>query len=58
MRIENLVLAIKAAQYSVMEQTFKTPPQTFGDFEKKLGFWGGLNSVLNMIEEEKAKDAD
>lgn len=58
MRIESLVIAIKAAQFSAMEQTFKTPPQSFEDFKQRLGFYSGLNSVLNMIEEERSKDGD
>ncbi len=58
MRIENILLALKAKQYSVMEDTFKKPPQTFDDFKKCLGRYLGISECINFIEEERKKDED
>lgn len=58
MRVEDLILQIKAAQYSIMENTFKMPPQDLGDFKTAVGFYRGLTSVLSLIEDEKRKKDD
>jgi hypothetical protein len=56
MRIENLILSIKAKQFSVMEGCFKTPPQDYEAFIKQLGIWMGLNECLAIIEDARKKE--
>ncbi len=58
MRIEELILSIRAKQYSVMETCFKTPPQDYVAFAKQLGIWMGLNECLTIIEDARKKDED
>jgi len=53
MRIENVILALKASQYTIMESAFKTPPQNYEAFKERLGMWNGINEALRVIEAEK-----
>jgi hypothetical protein len=58
MRIEELILNIKAHQFIVMESCFKTPPQSYEAFIKQLGIWMGHNECLAIIEDARKKDED
>jgi hypothetical protein len=58
MRIEDLIVSIKARQFSVMEGCFKTPPQDHEAFIRQLGIWIGLNECLAIIEDARKKDRD
>lgn len=58
MRIESLILEIKARQFSTMESVFKTPPQDYETFVKQLGVWVGLGESLRIIEDARKKDED
>jgi len=58
LRIETVILELKARQYSVMESCFKTPPQDYNAFVKQLGVWIGLGESLRIIEDARKKDED
>lgn len=58
MRIEKLILALKARQFTVMESVFKTPPQDYEGFVKQLGIWIGVGECLRIIEDARKKDED
>jgi len=58
MRIENIILELKAKQFSVMENTFKSPPQDYSGFVKQLGVWLGYAESIKAIEDARKKDED
>ncbi len=58
MRIENVILQLKAKQFSVMEGCFKTPPQDYEGFVKQLGVYIGVGECLRIIEDARKKDED
>lgn len=58
MRIENVILELRARQFSTMESTFKTPPQDYDGFKQQLGVWIGLGEALRIIEDARKKDED
>lgn len=58
MRADDVILAIRARQFTTMENTFKTPPQDYDGFIKQLGIWVGLNEALSVIEDARKKDYD
>jgi hypothetical protein len=58
MRIEKLILELKAKQFTVMETTFKSPPQNYEAFVKQLGVWIGVGECLRIIEDARKKDTD
>jgi len=58
MRIEEVILQIKAKQFSMMESVFKIPPQDYEAFKQQLGVWMGLNESLRIIEDARKKEQD
>jgi len=58
MRIEDLILTLRARQFTVMETVFKTPPQDYESFVRQLGRWSGIGEALSVIEELRKKDGE
>jgi len=58
MRIENIILEIKAKQFSAMESLVKTPQRDFEGYKQQVGVWIGLSEALRIIEDARKKDED
>lgn len=58
MRIEDVIAGVKSRRAALQEAVFKSPPQDFMEFQKRLGVWVGLGETLAVIEGIRKKEGD
>lgn len=53
MHIEEIIPDVRKKQEEIMRVTFENPPADFAKFREAVGFYNGLQAVLNCVVEEQ-----